>query len=108
MKHSDDFTFTLILCSRIILQRLIFDRATHSYQFNLMQVLTNQPEGQLQIKHKYMWRDKVHDVQYTYVGHRKENFEGIMKMKRQIQADKGEDCDIRFILQEKYTKEIQQ
>jgi len=27
-------------------------------------------------------------------------------MKRQIHADKDEDCDIRCILQEKYTKEI--
>ena len=71
-------------------------------------MLTYQLEGQLQEQHKYMLRDNIHYVQYAYVGHRKDDFKDILKMKRQIQADIDEDYDIRCILQEKYRKETQQ
>jgi hypothetical protein len=55
-----------------------------------------------------MLRDNIHYVQYTYAGHWKEDFKEIPKMKRHIHSDIDEDDDIRSILQEKYTKEIQQ
>jgi hypothetical protein len=74
----------------------------------LIQVLTHQPEGQLQEQHKHMLRDNIHHVHYTCVGHRKENFKDMMKMEVQTQADKDKDYDIKFILQEKYKKEMQQ
>ena len=71
-------------------------------------MLTHQPEGQLQEQHQHMLRDNTctHYLQYKYVGHRKEDFKDILKMKRQIHADKYEDCGIRCILQEKCMKEI--